>query len=226
MKVKLAPSLICVDWGHAARDLEILEKGGVDYLHVDIMDGSFVPNLTLGPEIMQAARKYTNLPMDTHMMVVEPTRHIERFVEAGSDILVLHAEACTHLDRALRRIRDLGARPGVALNPATPLSAIEWVLEEVDLVLVMTVNPGFVGQKLVPYTLRKIEALREMLEKRGLSPELEVDGNVSDENIPKMISAGADVLVLGTSGLFKQGIPLADSLADLKKRIASLAEES
>jgi len=208
----LCPSVMCFDLTCAERTVHALERLGAHTLHFDVMDGHFTPNLPLGFEIMKQLRRITDLPFDVHLMVDRPEFFVERSLEAGANWISVHAEACTHLDRVLAMIRDGGAKAGVALNPATPLSAIEFVLPRLDFVLVMTVNPGFAGQKLTPGGIEKIRRCREWLDAHG-SPDvrLQADGNVSLENIPRMVAAGADMLVLGTSSVFRQGRPLEEN---------------
>ncbi len=218
-KIQLAPSIVCADWARLADHLRQLEALGVDRLHCDVMDGRFVPNITFGTEIVSKLRGLTNIPLESHLMIEEPERHLEAFVKAGSRFILVHPEGQRHLDRTLRQIAAAGAVPGVAINPATPLTQIEHVLELVGLVLVMTVNPGFAGQELVPYTLEKITGLRALLAARGLDVDIEVDGNVSFRNIPQMIAAGANVLVVGTSSLYAPETSLEERHARLRRLI-------
>jgi ribulose-phosphate 3-epimerase len=215
--IKICASLICADWLHLESDLRALERAGADSLHIDVMDGQYVPNFALPPALMHTVRQASALPMDVHLMVEQPERHLEAFVEAGADILVVHQEATVHLQRTLARIRSLGARPGVALNPATPLHTLEYVLDDLDLLLIMTVNPGFVGQELVPVTVRKIAQARAMLDARGLAIDVQVDGNVSFANAAEMVRAGANYLVGGTSSIFAPGVGIAEGVADLRR---------
>ncbi len=218
-QVQIAPSIICADWSGIEKHLKVLEKLSVDWIHCDIMDGHFVPNITFGPEIQAKIHALTKVPIDTHLMIEDPDRYIEAFVKSGSRLISVHSEALVHLDRTLRLIASFGATPAVAVNPATPLSTIECVLDLCGLVLVMTVNPGFAGQKLVPYTIDKIARLRGMIDARGLDIDIQVDGNVSLANIPRMIGAGANVLVAGTSSLYIEGRPVEDCHAELKRVI-------
>jgi len=215
--IKICASLACADFLHLERDLAALERAGVDYVHIDVMDGCFVPNFCLSPAIMRTVRQVTAMPLDVHLMVEKPERYLETFVEAGAEILVVHQEATLHLQRTLSHIRDLGARPGVALNPATSLHTLDYVLEDIDLLLIMTVNPGFVGQKLVPSTLQKIADARHMLERRGPSTDIQVDGNVSFVNATRMASAGANLFVGGTSSVFQPGITIAEGVQRLRR---------
>jgi ribulose-phosphate 3-epimerase len=223
-KIQIAASIICADWGRLEEHLRVLEELGIDRVHCDVMDGRFVPNITFGPGIQSQMHLMTNLPLETHLMIEEPDRYVEAFMKAGSRLISVHAEGQRHLDRTLRLIASAGAIPGVAINPATPLANIEHVLEIVGLVLVMTVNPGFAGQELVPYTLEKVRKLRAMVAARGLNIDLEVDGNVSFQHIPQMLRAGANVLVAGTSSLYGQGGSLADRHAKLLELIEREAE--
>ncbi len=202
MPVRIAPSILSADFANLGRDVALIEKGGADYVHVDVMDGRFVPNITIGPPVVEALRRSTKLPLDVHLMIVEPEKYIEAFANAGADIITVHAEACTHLERTLTAIRKLGKKAGVSLNPSTHESVLEYVWHTVDLVLVMSVNPGFGGQSFLPSVLPKIRALRAQIHSRGLATELEVDGGVSQANIGFIAQAGADVFVAGNA-IFK-----------------------
>ncbi len=217
--LRLSASLACADWLHLERDLRAIAEAGVEMLHIDIMDGAFVPNFALNLDMMRAVRRVCTLPMDVHLMVEAPERYVARFIEAGAAYVIVHQEATRHLQRTLAEIRALGARAGVALNPATPLCTLEYILEDLDLLLIMTVNPGFTGQKLVPATLRKVAEARAMLQARGLDLDIEVDGNVSFEAAPRMIQAGANILVGGTSSLFWPGASISENAARLRKAI-------
>ena len=217
LPIRICASLACADFLHLERDLRELEAAQVDYLHIDVMDGLFVPNLALSPDIMRTVQRATALPLDVHLMIEKPERYLEVFVEAGAKILVVHQEASVHLQRTLARIRQLGVRAGVALNPSTPLDTLEYVLEDADLLLIMTVNPGYVGQKLVPATLRKVADARQMLERRGLEMDIEVDGNVSLAHAERMVRAGANYLVGGTSSIFARGMTLTEGVRQLRK---------
>ena len=213
---KIAPSILSADFSRLGEEIAAIEAGGADYVHVDVMDGHFVPNITIGPLIVEAARKVTTLPLDVHLMIMNPDLYIPAFAKAGADIIVVHAEATHHLHRTVQLIKSFGKRAGVSLNPATPLNVLDYILEELDLVLLMTVNPGFGGQSFIEACLPKIHALRGMLDKRGLETELEVDGGVKTDNIDRIAHAGADVFVAG-SAVF--GSPdYATTIAELKRR--------
>ncbi len=195
--VKIAPSILSADFAALGDDIARVEAGGPDLLHVDVMDGRFVPNLTIGPVVVEAIRKRTRLPLDVHLMIVEPERYVVDFVRAGADLVTVHAEACPHLQRVLAQIREAGARAGVALNPSTPPDALEYVLDDMDLVLVMSVNPGFGGQKFIPTAYAKLRRLREMAGTRAI--ELSVDGGVKQDNAKSLADHGATVLVAGSA---------------------------
>jgi ribulose-phosphate 3-epimerase len=201
MNVKIAPSVLAADFGRLQQEIEAVERAGCDYLHVDVMDGRFVPNITFGQPMVAAMRKLTALPLDVHLMIEEPERHVESFAEAGADLICVHVEACRHLHRVLQQIRDLGKRPAVSLNPATPPEAVSWVLEEVVMVLVMSVNPGFGGQTFIPSSLAKLRVLRQLIVQRQLDVDLEVDGGIVVDNVARVAASGANVLVSGT-GVF------------------------
>ena len=213
--MKIAPSILSADFAALADDIARVEAGAPDLLHVDVMDGRFVPNLTIGPVVVEAIRKRTRLPLDVHLMIVEPERYVGDFVAAGADLVTVHAEATPHLQRVLSPVRDAGARAGVALNPATPPAALDYVLDDIDLVLVMSVNPGFGGQKFIPTAYAKLARLREMVGTRPV--ELSVDGGVKVEHVRPLADAGATVLVAG-SAIF--GAPDPASVVKEMKRLA------
>ncbi len=195
---KIAPSLLSADFGRLAEEVLALERAGADWIHLDVMDGNFVPNITFGPRAVEAVRSVTRLPLDAHLMVENPDRHLKAFISAGADLVTVHVETCPHLHRTLQSIRDLGARPGVVLNPSTPLNSLEYILEEVELVMIMTVNPGFGGQSFIQAMIPKIRALRRMMDERDCGAELEVDGGVHIGNVREVARAGATVFVSGS----------------------------
>lgn len=197
--MKLAPSILSADFARLGEQVHRAEEGGADYIHVDVMDGRFVPNLTVGPLVVEAVRRSTSLPLDVHLMIEEPERYVRDFVEAGASILTVHQEACRHLQATLALIRSLGARAGVSLCPATPVSVLDEVTADFDLVLIMTVNPGFGGQGLIPSTVGKVRRMRKLLRDADCFAELEVDGGVNVETAPRLVAAGADVLVAGSA---------------------------
>jgi ribulose-phosphate 3-epimerase len=197
--LKIAPSILSADFGHLAREVEAVEAAGADWIHVDVMDGRFVPNITIGPVVVRAVRKVTKLPIDVHLMIVEPERYVDDFAQAGADVLSVHVEPSYHLSRTLQHIRSLGKKAGVVLNPHTPPDAVEYVLERADLVLVMSVNPGFSGQAFMPEVLPKLRAIRKMIDDRGLDVALEVDGGVAPDTAARVVEAGARVLVAGSA---------------------------
>ncbi|MEK6776452.1 MAG: ribulose-phosphate 3-epimerase [bacterium] len=197
--VKIAPSILSSDFVRLGEEIRAVEEAGAEYIHVDVMDGHFVPNITIGPLVVKAIRKVTRLPLDVHLMISDPSKYIPEFVEAGADILTIHAEACVHLHRAIQQIRDLKIKAGVALNPHQPLNVIEYVLKDLDQVLIMSVNPGFGGQSFIEAVLPKISLLKEMVKSKGLNLSIEVDGGVKVENAGKIARAGADILVAGSA---------------------------
>jgi len=213
---KIAPSILSADFCRLGDEVRAVEAAGADYIHIDVMDGQFVPNITIGPPVVAALRKVTSLPLDVHLMIADPDRYVPDFAAAGADIIVVHAEASTHLHRSVQLIRSLGKRAGVSLNPATPLGCLEYVLADLDLVLLMTVNPGFGGQSFIEACLPKIHSLRAMMDKRGSEAELEVDGGVKVDNIARISHAGADVFVAG-SAVFGSN-DYASTIAALKQQ--------
>jgi ribulose-phosphate 3-epimerase len=216
---KLAASILNADFGRLAEQVRAAEAAGVDYIHVDVMDGRFVPNLSLGPAIVEAIRAATSLPLDVHMMVEEPVRFLRELVAAGASIVTVHQEAVRHLHATIAAIQDAGVRAGVALNPATPLAAVEEVLPMLDLLLVMSVNPGFGGQALIPATLDKLARARALLDRLGARAELEVDGGVKPANVAEVVRRGARVVVVG-SAIFVGGEGIAGNVAGLRERMA------
>lgn len=214
MQVKIAPSILSADFGRLADEIRAIATA--DYVHVDVMDGHFVPNLTIGPVVIEAVKRATELPLDVHLMIEDAERWAASFAKAGADLIGVHAEAAPHLHRTLGQIRDLGKKPYVVLNPATPLEAIEYVLGDVAQVLIMSVNPGFGGQKFIPSALDKIRRLRRMIDERGLTVDIEVDGGVHLDNVAEVCAAGANVIVSG-SGVFGTK-DYAVTIAELRRR--------
>jgi len=206
----LAPSLLAADFGRLAEEIASAERGGAAVVHVDVMDGHFVPNLTVGPVVVQAVRRATRLPIDVHLMIENAERHADAFVDAGASWISVHVEAQPHLQRTIAHLRGRGVRPGVAVNPATPLTALDEILPELDFVLLMSVNPGFGGQRFLPASLEKVSRLRRLVQARALQVEIEVDGGVDASNAPELVRAGADILVAGTA-VFGRGEPDADA---------------
>ncbi len=197
--IKIAPSILSADFLKLGEEIKAAERAGADRFHIDVMDGQFVPNISLGIPVLKAMRRGTSFPLEVHLMIEQPERYLEAFAQEGSDILIIHQENSVHLDRSIQTIKDLGKKAGVALNPSTPAMVLEEVLEELNLVLVMTVNPGFGGQHFIEYALKKIRQLRKMLDSRNPECELEVDGGIEPHNAPRVVEAGAGVLVAGTA---------------------------
>jgi ribulose-phosphate 3-epimerase len=219
VQVKLSPSILNADFGRLAEQVREAEAAGADYLHVDVMDGQFVPNISLGPAIVAAIRAATTIPLDLHLMIEEPRRFLPEFVAAGAGIMTVHAEAVKHLHATVAAIQDAGVRAGVALNPATPLSAVDEIVDRLDLLLIMTVNPGFGGQALIPETLDKIARARAMLDARGARAELEVDGGVKADNVAEVVRRGARVVVAG-SAIFVGGAGIHGNTAAIRAEIS------
>ena len=214
-EIKLAPSILTADFGILAEQIRAAEAGDADYMHLDVMDGRFVPPITFGPLVVEAVRRATRLPLDVHLMIEEPEAQFEAFAEAGADIINIHVEAAPHVDRLLRRIQAMGKRAGVCVNPGTPLTAIEEVLDVADQVMLMAINPGWGGQTLIPSMIDKLRRLRAMLDARGVSPDVEVDGGVKTGNIGACVAAGANVLVCGSSVYNAQASP-EENLRELR----------
>ena len=207
--VLIAPSILAANFGELANQIAAVEKGGADFIHCDVMDGHFVPNISFGAGIVKTVHGLTRLPLDTHLMIENPDFFLEEFQKAGTTYLTVHVEVCRHLQRTIAAIRQLGMKPGVCLNPATPLSTLEKILSEVDLVLVMSVNPGFGGQKFLPQSFQKIKDLKKIISSRGLKAIIEVDGGIDKDNAGMLVDAGADVLVSGTAIFGSKDIPKA-----------------
>lgn len=197
--IKISPSILSADFSRLAEDVQAVDRAGADYIHIDVMDGHFVPNITIGPLVVDALRKVTEKPLDVHLMIENPDLYIPDFARAGADIITVHQEAVPHLHRTVQLIKSLGKQAGVSLNPATPVETLDVILDELDLVLIMSVNPGFGGQSFIPSALDKLRALRQRISERGLATELEVDGGVKIDNIREVVAAGADVLVAGSA---------------------------
>jgi len=212
MTIRIVPSILSADFAKLGDEIAMCETGGADWIHIDVMDGVFVPNLTYGAKVIDTVRRCSSLPLDVHLMVVQPEKYFDDFVRAGASGLTLHAEVAPHLHRQLTRIRELGCRAGVALNPATPLDAVSEVIPEIDLLLIMTVNPGFGGQEFIPYSVDKIRRARLMLDEAGSDAALEVDGGISRETINEVWSAGADTFVAGNA-VFSARDPKAEIAA-------------
>jgi len=218
MTVRIAPSILSADFARLGEQVQEAQAGGADWIHVDVMDGHFVPNLTIGPPVVRALRPLTTLPLDVHLMIERPELLIPDFIRAGADRMTVHVETCPHLHRTIQQIRELGAKPGVTLNPATPLSALEEILPHVDLVLIMSVSPGFGGQSYLPGSTARIARLRQMLDERGLAGvELEVDGGITADNAAEAAEAGATVLVAG-SAIYNERATVAANIAALRRQ--------
>jgi ribulose-phosphate 3-epimerase len=213
--IELAPSILSADFAHLADKIRLAEAGGASVIHVDVMDGHFVPNITIGPPVVKSVRKFTKLPLDCHLMIENPDQYVPEFADAGADWISVHQEACIHLNRSLQLIRNHGLQAGVVINPATPVESLSEVLDIVDYVLVMSVNPGFGGQKFIPGSVRKIRHLAEIRERRGLTFRIEVDGGVASDTVTEVVRAGAEILVAGNA-VFGQGDPTENARKLLK----------
>ncbi len=218
-KVKIAPSILSADFGRLGEQVAEATEAGADYIHIDVMDGHFVPQITIGALVVAAVRKGTTLPLDVHLMIEAPERQVNQFADAGADIITVHIEACSHIHRVVQTIKGLGVRAGVALNPSTPIDALKEVLSFLDLVLVMTVNPGFGGQSFIKDTLDKVARLRAELDRRSLAAELEVDGGINAEIAPRVVRVGARVLVAGAA-VFHSGQTVKEALAKLRASLS------
>lgn len=205
--IKLAPSILSADFARLLEDVKKVEKAGCEYLHIDVMDGHFVPNITLGPGIVKSLRKDVNMVFDAHLMIQNPDQYIKEFVDAGCDMIVVHQEACAHLHRTIQNIKSYGIKAGVALNPATPVETIKHILEDVDMVLIMTVNPGFGGQSFIEGMLDKIKELKSLIDSKGLKVDIQVDGGIKPDNVEKVVKAGANVIVAGSAIFNSEDIP-------------------
>ncbi|MDR4946339.1 ribulose-phosphate 3-epimerase [Neobacillus cucumis] len=197
--VKIAPSILSADFSKLGEEIIAVEKAGADYIHIDVMDGHFVPNITIGPLVVEAIRPITKLPLDVHLMIENPDHYLEAFVKAGADYITVHVEACRHLHRTIQSIKSFGVKAGVVLNPATPVESIQHIIGDIDMVLLMSVNPGFGGQTFIPEVLPKIKKVKEMAEQKGIQIEIEIDGGVNPETARQCIEAGATVLVAGSA---------------------------
>lgn len=216
---KIGPSMMCADMGNLEESMKELDALGVDFFHFDVMDGQFVPNFTMGPDLIRTLRPYSTKLFDVHLMVHQPENYIKMFADAGADMISVHAEATLHLQKTLQQIKDLGLRAGVALNPSTSLHALDYVWDVVDYVVVMSVNPGFAGQKFIPSMFQKLEELKTIITNKDLQIDIQVDGNVSNELMPKIIEHGGDLLVCGTSSVFMKGQSLKESMTAVNKVI-------
>lgn len=221
-RIKIAPSILSADFARLGEQVQEATKAGADYIHIDVMDGRFVPQITIGAQVVAAIRRWTDLPLDVHLMIESPEQQISQFAKAGASIITVHMETCLHIHRGIQMIKDAGCRAGITINPATSISVLDEILPEVDLVLLMTVNPGFGGQTFIESTLNKIVRLRAELDRRNLKAELEVDGGINTETAPRVVKAGANVLVAGAA-IFKSRDSIAEAIKKLRASLQSKA---
>lgn len=218
--IKLSPSILSADFSNLINDIKAVEEAGVELLHIDVMDGHFVPNISLGPLILKSIKGKTSLPFDVHLMIENPDKYIPEFAKAGADILTVHVETCPHLHRTIQNIKSFGIKAGVSLNPATPLNLIEDILEDLDMVLIMSVNPGFGGQSFIESSLKKIKRLKSMIAEKGLNIDIEVDGGIKIDNVSRVIEAGANVIVAG-SAIFN-GDSIVENVLNFKEKFKEI----
>ena len=217
-KIKIAPSILSADFSKLGQQVAAAAEAGADYIHIDVMDGHFVPNITIGPAVVKAIRPFTSIPFDVHLMIERPGDYIRQFAEAGADIITVHVEACPHIHRTIQAIKELGKKAGASVNPGTPVDRLEDILPDLDLVLIMTVNPGFGGQKFITGTLNKISTVRETIDLMGLDTEIEVDGGINTETAAKAVAAGADVLVAGAA-VFNGNDSVAEAIRKIRNSL-------